>query len=72
MAVPTPTSNDERKGMYVKDSEEVVAALDLAAEKSGRTRASYLRMIIRRDLVNRGFLPESERYATDESDEGAS
>lgn len=71
MAVPTPT--DERKGMYVKDTEMVVKALDQAAEKSGRTRASYLRMIIRQNLVSKGFLPESERYATDDDDdEGAS
>lgn len=71
MAVPTPT--DERKGMYVKDTEAVVTALDLAAERAGRTRASYLRLIIRRDLVQKGLLPENERYAGDDTDdEGAS
>lgn len=70
MAVPTPT--DERKGMYVKDTETVVKALDLAAERAGRTRASYLRLIIRQNLVQKGLLPESERYAADDADdEGA-
>lgn len=69
MAVPTPT--DERKGMYVKDTQTIVDALDLAAARAGRTRASYLRMVIREKLVNNGFLPESERYAADDDkDEG--
>jgi hypothetical protein len=73
MAVPTPsTSSDEKKqGMYVKDSQFVVDAVDQAAAKSGRTRASYLRMIIRASLANKGFIPESERFATDDDDEGA-